>query len=798
MGHIFISYSHKDKEYVHKLQKALQDEELDVWVDENIVYGTEWPTVIQKQLDTCAAFVIVMSKNSFESEMVQNELARARDKKKPIFPLLLDGENWLIIQSKQYVDVKGGVLPPQKFYKKLARESFENSDTSLPEAQVSRVDDEVKQANLVETLPFHEILKIGISGGILAALLLLYPLYIYVPSLYVSEWYNGYGILAYPLMLLSLIPVAWSGWRMERWVKTGWEAIFLGAQVGTIASSFVFIFLIATAAGFSASKTVLELMPGTILNSEQLGIVLASPIITVIKFTIYIWLGVEFAGLTLGSAGCLLRLQLSREKISFSGFNLIFGLSWWKMILGSVSSAVLILTLSSAVLGLFSDKILETARLANYQVPNSDRNLVDWFSSLPALIGLVSMLILGAISTFGKVPDEPSQQRTIAVYAIFAALLPWINPLQWFYRYLIYGVYSTIHMLIGLLCAGASVVLISFSVKLFQTSGWGKIVNTTGNYFLRTHLVNAVVFILLAAPALFFGGFYLSVLINEIAILMGNSSTTVQELISGAYGLQVRMNLIAITVVWIIYIIIGTLLKPFLWAHNGIIGLFLVQEQNDKPNVQQSLQVSTKDQLVTADNIPETTQPFNKYIRFLKVGGPIVGVILVFVVGIKLFTKPAPQPVTPFQTPGFLLTLQSNTQPVISISTPSTFGFAATQTVGAAFTQIAQSTQTIYPTSTRLFLDTLTVTPITTLTPTGAILSLDKSYPCREGPGTEFPEIVTLASGVRLPVLARDSAEDGWWLVFIKLSISTDAVCWVENGVVEGEIKDIPIIDTSP
>ncbi len=121
MGHIFISYSHADQEYVHKLHAALLSEGFDAWIDGRIDYGDQWPKVIQRHLDECDAFIIVMSQNSFESDMVQNEITRAREKKKNIFPILLDGESWLIVQAKQYVDVRDGSLPTEKFYKRLER-----------------------------------------------------------------------------------------------------------------------------------------------------------------------------------------------------------------------------------------------------------------------------------------------------------------------------------------------------------------------------------------------------------------------------------------------------------------------------------------------------------------------------------------------------------------------------------------------------------------------------------------------------------------------------------------------------
>jgi len=121
MAHIFISYSHKDKGYVHKLQEALRREGFEVWIDDRIDYGTEWPKVIQKHLDECDAFIVVVSENAFESKWVQNEVARADRKKKPIFPLLLHGEPWLSFEATQYIDVSGGNLPPERLYSRLEK-----------------------------------------------------------------------------------------------------------------------------------------------------------------------------------------------------------------------------------------------------------------------------------------------------------------------------------------------------------------------------------------------------------------------------------------------------------------------------------------------------------------------------------------------------------------------------------------------------------------------------------------------------------------------------------------------------
>lgn len=121
MEHIFISYSHKDKDYARKLADALEQQGFPVWIDDRIDYGSKWPRAIQENLDKCGAFIVVMTPRSYESDWVQNELSRAQEKGKPIFPLLLEGDNWLPVQSVQYVDVHDGKIPPPRFYEMLAK-----------------------------------------------------------------------------------------------------------------------------------------------------------------------------------------------------------------------------------------------------------------------------------------------------------------------------------------------------------------------------------------------------------------------------------------------------------------------------------------------------------------------------------------------------------------------------------------------------------------------------------------------------------------------------------------------------
>lgn len=142
MGHIFISYSHKDTTYAHGLADHLRTMGFDIWIDERLDYGSQWPHEIQRQLDSCDAFILIMSPRSFASDWVQSELQRAKRKLKPIFPLLLEGhEPWLSVESTQYYDVRGGVYPDTKFYSAIKRVVSTNGNSQtlnrLPKAVVA-------------------------------------------------------------------------------------------------------------------------------------------------------------------------------------------------------------------------------------------------------------------------------------------------------------------------------------------------------------------------------------------------------------------------------------------------------------------------------------------------------------------------------------------------------------------------------------------------------------------------------------------------------------------------------------
>jgi hypothetical protein len=89
--HIFVTYARADTHRVAPIIKALREQGLDVWLDqEDIAGATFWRKEIVQAITECSIVVFFATKLSCRSENVSKELALANDEKKPILPVLLD------------------------------------------------------------------------------------------------------------------------------------------------------------------------------------------------------------------------------------------------------------------------------------------------------------------------------------------------------------------------------------------------------------------------------------------------------------------------------------------------------------------------------------------------------------------------------------------------------------------------------------------------------------------------------------------------------------------------------------
>lgn len=110
MSHIFISYSKTDIDFARHLRHLLEAAGFAVWMDESRLHpSTRWWPEIETNIEACTAFIIVMSPHSRESEWVERELLYAERREKPIFPVLLAGEDWPRLANIQFADMRAGV-----------------------------------------------------------------------------------------------------------------------------------------------------------------------------------------------------------------------------------------------------------------------------------------------------------------------------------------------------------------------------------------------------------------------------------------------------------------------------------------------------------------------------------------------------------------------------------------------------------------------------------------------------------------------------------------------------------------
>jgi len=110
MSHIFISYSRADIDFARYVRGLLEAQGFKTWIDEKrLSSGMQWWDEIEHNIDTCNAFIIIMSPDARQSMYVNNEILRALDQKRPIFPLLYRGEPFGMLASVQYEDCTAGL-----------------------------------------------------------------------------------------------------------------------------------------------------------------------------------------------------------------------------------------------------------------------------------------------------------------------------------------------------------------------------------------------------------------------------------------------------------------------------------------------------------------------------------------------------------------------------------------------------------------------------------------------------------------------------------------------------------------
>ena len=111
---VFISYSRKDIEFVHKLNDSLDSNELEAWVDwEGIPPSSEWMDEITRAIEGADAFLFVISPDSLASKVCGEELELGLKYNKKLIPILhrepqkdtvmhekLSSHNWVYLREQ--------------------------------------------------------------------------------------------------------------------------------------------------------------------------------------------------------------------------------------------------------------------------------------------------------------------------------------------------------------------------------------------------------------------------------------------------------------------------------------------------------------------------------------------------------------------------------------------------------------------------------------------------------------------------------------------------------------------------
>jgi len=88
-GSVFISYSRKDKQFVKKLNDALDAEGVEAWVDwEGIELASEWMERIKSAIQGTDAFLFIISPDSLKSSVCADELELGIQLNKKLIPIL--------------------------------------------------------------------------------------------------------------------------------------------------------------------------------------------------------------------------------------------------------------------------------------------------------------------------------------------------------------------------------------------------------------------------------------------------------------------------------------------------------------------------------------------------------------------------------------------------------------------------------------------------------------------------------------------------------------------------------------
>jgi TIR domain len=111
---IFISYSRRDQEFVTRLASDLNARVAGVWFDQSTIQlGQKWHDEIMDGIRECKAFILVLSPDTMESRYAREEVNKALELGKTIFPVIYRAAQWTgefesLVREIQTLDLRAG------------------------------------------------------------------------------------------------------------------------------------------------------------------------------------------------------------------------------------------------------------------------------------------------------------------------------------------------------------------------------------------------------------------------------------------------------------------------------------------------------------------------------------------------------------------------------------------------------------------------------------------------------------------------------------------------------------------
>ncbi|MBL8546996.1 MAG: TIR domain-containing protein [Hyphomonadaceae bacterium] len=116
MADIFISYASEDRDRVRPLAEALQSRGFNIWWDRSLAAGQDYTAIIEKELKSAKAVIVLWTQASANSTFVRDEAGRARDEGR-LVPVLLDQVQLPLgfgaFQAEDFTRWNGGANAPQ-------------------------------------------------------------------------------------------------------------------------------------------------------------------------------------------------------------------------------------------------------------------------------------------------------------------------------------------------------------------------------------------------------------------------------------------------------------------------------------------------------------------------------------------------------------------------------------------------------------------------------------------------------------------------------------------------------------